>query len=75
MKLLPLVERLREGLPCEEGMVCRVKEARSGCRCAEAADEIERLRAALQDIEVAPVTDCAYCDYARLVARRTLQGK
>jgi hypothetical protein len=41
-----LVERLRAGEPCEIHDRCRVMEARSGCCCAEAADEIERLRAA-----------------------------
>jgi hypothetical protein len=36
-----IVERLRAGI-C--GDPCKVKDARSGCECAEAADEIERLR-------------------------------
>jgi hypothetical protein len=36
-----IVERLRAGI-CEDP--CKVKDARSGCECAEAADEIERLR-------------------------------
>lgn len=39
-----LVERLRAGIEnC--GDRCKVREAKSGCECAEAADEIERLRA------------------------------
>lgn len=38
---------LRNGI-CEHS--CRVRDARSGCACAVAADEIERLRAALNDI-------------------------
>ena len=37
-----LVERFRRGEPCDDRK-CRVMEAASGCMCAEAADEIERL--------------------------------
>lgn len=48
-----IVERLRSGSICSDihdtGSCCRVMEARSGCECAEAADEIERLRAGLFD--------------------------
>lgn len=41
-----IVESLREGMICEvEGAKCAVMDARSGCICAEAADEIEELRA------------------------------
>ena len=39
----PLAQRLRTGI-CDQP--CKAKEARSGCECAEAADEIERLTAA-----------------------------
>jgi hypothetical protein len=39
-----LLSRLRRGDPCCADP-CRVKEARSGCIYAAAADEIERLRA------------------------------
>jgi hypothetical protein len=39
-----IIERLRAGEPCCADP-CRVLEARSGCLCATAADEIERLRA------------------------------
>lgn len=40
-----IVERLRIGEPCSEaGYQCKVMEAKSGCHCAIAADEIERLR-------------------------------
>ena len=45
-----IVERLRAGEPCGEissEYACGVKTAESGCQCAMAADEIERLRAAL----------------------------
>jgi hypothetical protein len=37
-----IVLRLRRGGGCVD--VCSVQEAASGCQCAEAADEIERLR-------------------------------
>jgi hypothetical protein len=45
-----IVERLRAGEPCGEissEYACGVKTAESGCQCAMAADEIERLRALL----------------------------
>ena len=38
-----IVSRLRSGEACVTDP-CRVKEAASGCLCAAAADEIERLR-------------------------------
>ena len=41
-----IVERLRDGGICQ-GEPCRIKETASGCDCAEAADEIEWLRANL----------------------------
>lgn len=42
-----IVERLRGAETCREsGRPCRAMDARSGCCCAAAADEIERLRAA-----------------------------
>jgi hypothetical protein len=47
-----IVERLRAGEACSEissEYACAVKSAASGCQCAMAADEIERLRAALLD--------------------------
>lgn len=45
---MDIVERLRAAETCSEaGQRCRSMEARSGCCCATAADEIERLRAAL----------------------------
>lgn len=40
-----LVRHLRIGI-CDDK--CRTMEARSGCMCAEAADEIERLRELLR---------------------------
>lgn len=43
-----LLHRLRTGALCQqEGCRCHVIEARSGCQCAEAADEIEQLRGLL----------------------------
>jgi hypothetical protein len=48
-KMMDIVERLRRGEPCDGGNQCRIMEASSGCTCAEAADEIERLRAVLKD--------------------------
>lgn len=40
-----IVERLRAGFQCAEiGNRCRTMDTQSGCVCAEAADEIERLR-------------------------------
>jgi hypothetical protein len=44
-----IVERLRRGEACINDP-CRMMDARSGCCCAEAADEIERLREALSDL-------------------------
>lgn len=41
-----LVDRFRAGGPCEDGKdltVCKVRDAASGCICAEAADTIEDL--------------------------------
>ena len=43
-----IVERLRIGRETCGVDMCRIREAKSGCTCAEAADEIERLREALQ---------------------------
>lgn len=66
-----IVERLRAGFQCaENGDRCRTMDAQSGCVCAEAADEIERLRAALRDI----ITD-SYSVYAIQVARAALGGE
>ena len=42
-----IVDDLRQGI-CEDK--CRVMTDECGCACAKAADEIERLREALQDI-------------------------
>jgi hypothetical protein len=52
-----LVTRLRQGCG---GEPCRMMEARSGCTCAEAADEIERLHAEL---------DAAHCDIMILIEK------
>lgn len=48
-----VISRLRDGVSCDDsqGKRCRMMEARSGCTCAMAADEIERLRAALESCE------------------------
>ena len=53
-----LVERLRRGEPCREGCgaPCRTMDAASGCICAEAADRIEQLEAALREIDQARYT-------------------
>lgn len=49
-----IVETLRGGTICEvEGMKCAVMDARSGCLCAESADEIERLRVTVMNLCVA----------------------
>lgn len=45
-----LIEGLRTGEVCTPP--CKAKEARSGCTCAAAADEIETLRAALERAEI-----------------------
>ena len=45
-QMIDVTEHLRKGLPCQPN-VCRFMDARSGCTCAEAADEIDRLRATL----------------------------
>ena len=45
-----IVERLRIGRETCGVDMCRTREARSGCTCAEAADEIERLREALKQV-------------------------
>lgn len=42
-----IVERLRIGRETCGVDMCRIREAKSGCTCAEAADEIERLRVAM----------------------------
>ncbi len=44
-----IVQRLRDAEPCIED-ICKMRDARSGCCCASAADEIERLRAALKAV-------------------------
>jgi hypothetical protein len=48
-----IVERLRYGEPCIEscGDRCKVRDTRSGCTCAEAADEITRLEARVKEME------------------------
>lgn len=47
-----IAEYMRQGGPCIElNERCKVMDAASGCACAKAAAEIERLRAALREIE------------------------
>lgn len=51
-----IVEDMRGGLPCTEaGNPCTVMDAAIGCFCAKAADEIERLRQVLENIQQARV--------------------
>ena len=45
-----LVKRLRGGLPCGD-VKCVERSAAGGCTCGEAADRIEKLEAALRQIE------------------------
>ena len=46
-----IAEYMRQGGPCIElNERCKVMDAASGCACAKAAAEIERLRAALREI-------------------------
>ena len=44
-----LVKRLRGGLPCGD-VKCVERSAAGGCTCGEAADRIEKLEAALDDV-------------------------
>jgi hypothetical protein len=47
-----LLTRLRTGYLCEvEGCKCHAIEARSGCQCAEAADEIDRQQAQIATLK------------------------
>ena len=46
---MDIVQRLRDAEPCQES-VCKLRDVRSGCCCASAADEIEQLRSTLKDI-------------------------
>lgn len=65
-----LLARLRVGDICADP--CRMMEARSGCLCAAAADEIERLRGALA--EIAKATDAGAYFTARRIAAETIEG-
>jgi len=76
-----IVERLRSGREC--GDSCRRKEAVSGCICAAAADEIERLRTALESLTKDPPatfprepdTDDEVIIKMRAIARAALEGR
>jgi hypothetical protein len=50
-----IVERLRAGEPCNEdgNLPCKVRDARSGCACTIAADEIAKLRAEVERLRAA----------------------
>jgi hypothetical protein len=52
-----IVERLRDGEETCGIHRCITREARCGCTCAEAADEIERLREALRPFAEAPIRE------------------
>ena len=69
-----IVERLRTGRMCDDK--CRVMEAKSGCLCAEAADEIEKLREALLDIVAVVRLQGTNCGERVLkIARAALEEK
>lgn len=67
-----IVKSLRKGVPCIEAAgcevsgPCKIMNAHSGCACAEAADEIERLRAGNRDLQL--WWDNLRPDHARLEA-------
>lgn len=69
-----IAEYMRQGGPCIElNERCKVMDAASGCACAKAAAEIERLRAALRDL-----ADCkTFTDREYMIgtARAALEGK
>lgn len=52
-----IVERLRIGRETCGVDMCRIREAKSGCTCAEAADEIERLRTENQELKLQYLSD------------------
>ena len=80
-----IVERLRNGEPCRatSGVRCRFMDARYGCLCAIAADEItrltaenEKLRAALWDIHaICNNGPFVWAKRIRAIARVTLRGR
>jgi len=47
-----LAKRMRAGEPCHGNDSCRVKEAASGCLCAQVADEIEALSRENEELRV-----------------------
>ena len=67
-----LVERLRGGLPCGD-VKCVERSAAGGCTCGEAADRIEKLEAALDD--VAGYLARADWYYLKPETRKALEGK
>lgn len=46
--MIDIADRMRDSPPCLEP--CRIRNTESGCMCAEAADEIERLRTLVAEI-------------------------
>ena len=67
-----LVKRLRGGLPCGD-VKCVERSAAGGCTCGEAADRIEKLEAALDD--VAGYLARADWYYLKPETRKALEGK
>jgi hypothetical protein len=67
-----IVERLRNGEPCRatSGVRCRFMDARYGCLCAIAADEITRLTAEVEKVgrDYNTVRD-AHDDWVREITR------
>jgi hypothetical protein len=70
-----IVERLRIGRETCGVDMCRTREARSGCTCAEAADEIERLREALREISTRNFPEGTATLELRKIARAALGDK
>ena len=69
--MIDIAKRLRNGDLCRSGNdLCKVRDARSGCECAIAADEIERLRAALEAaiISMEEASD-TLAEYANVLSR------
>ncbi len=67
-----IVERLRSGEPCCEASgnnCCKIKEARSGCLCAEAADTITALMEEVERLQAYIANDADW----KFSAKRRLQ--
>ena len=73
--MIDIVEVMRTGRVCDDK--CCVMEAKFGCLCAEAADEIERLRTALEKVAQYTLKDgceCSACEHSA-IARAALEGR